>query len=137
MARTTQENVELIIEVDSGDDLTPFIAVANDMVTTLCTNSDYGTDKLELIERWLSAHFYTNYKPRAKMEKAGSVSETKQDKVDLGLNSSFYGQTAMQLDTAGNLAAHNRSTQAGNATEPAFIFLGTLTDEQERQLDLT
>ncbi len=137
MARTSQANVALIIEIDDGDDLTAFISVANEMVTELCTNSGYSDTRLELIERWLSAHFYTNYKPRAKAEKAATVSETKQDATDLGLNSSFYGQTAMRLDTAGSLASHDKAVVDGNAGTPAFIFLGTLTDEQESLLDLT
>jgi len=103
--RTTSDAVAAVIEVDVAIDLAPFILVANELVTEVCSNKNYTDSRLELIERWLSAHFYTNRDPRSVNEKAGSVGATYQSAVDLNLSTSHYGQTAMMLDTAGGLAS--------------------------------
>ena len=68
--RTTFDAVALIAEVDTdvSADLAPFIETANYLVTQLCASATklvnevetpfYDDVALELIERWLSAHFY-------------------------------------------------------------------------------
>mgnify|MGYP007061974533 CR=1 FL=1 len=122
MARTTRSNVGEIIELDASvipNDaaMLPFITVANELVTELCTGSKgptpvYSAARLELIERWLAAHFYTNRDPRAASESAG-VSVSYQSQVGLGLDTSHYGQTAMRLDTNGGLAGLNEDTKKG------------------------
>jgi len=106
--RTTSGQVAEIIEVDVTIGLTPFMSVANELVTEVCSDAGYTDERLELIERWLSAHFYTNRDPRAVSEHAGPVGATYQSAVDLNLNTSHYGQTAMLLDTAGGLAGLNK-----------------------------
>jgi len=103
--RTTSGAVEGIIEVDVTISLEPFMLVANELVTEVCSDAGYSDERLELIERWLAAHFYTNRDPRPVNERAGPVSVTYQSAVALNLNTSHYGQTAMMLDTAGGLAA--------------------------------
>ena len=133
MARTTDTAVKGIIDVTSGVDLTPFISVANELVTEVCLDSTpttYDSTRLELIERWLAAHFYTNYEPRAMSEKAGDVAERKQDKVDLGLDSSFYGQTAMRLDTNGGLSKLNEQSKKGSKRTVGLFYVGTPIDEE-------
>jgi len=135
MARTTKADVEGIIELDASvvpDDaaLLPFITVANELVTEACTGDNgpdtaYSAERLELIERWLTAHFYTNRDPRAVTEKAGSVSAAYQSRVDLGFNTSHYGQTAMRLDTNGGLAKINDDTQKGGKPRVGVTWLGT------------
>jgi hypothetical protein len=124
--RTTAILVGAIIEVDETIDLDPFIAVANELVTEICSDSGYSAERLELIERWLSAHFYTNRDPRASEEKAGPVSAVYQSKVDLNLSTSHYGQTAMTLDTKGGLAALNASIIKGRIKRALTVtWLGT------------
>lgn len=126
MARTTSAAVELIIEVDSNIALTSFIEAANVLVTQCCGDSvNYTAINLELIERWLSAHLYTVRDMRAEMEKAGSVSERKQSKVDLGFDTSHYGQMAMRLDWEGGLAALNERIKKGKRTIVGATWLGT------------
>ena len=125
MARTTATLVGGIIEVDTDITLTPFIDVANELVTECCTSGDHSTTRLELIERWLSAHFYTVRDMRAESEKAGSVSQKLQSKVDLGFDTSHYGQMAMRLDTEGNLAALNEQIKKGKRTTVGVTWLGT------------
>jgi hypothetical protein len=78
MARTTAEAVEGIIEVDSAIDLTPFITVANFMVTKHCVDTNFTAAGLEIIERYLAAWLYAIRDRRAVREEAGDVAETKQ-----------------------------------------------------------
>jgi len=124
MARTTAILVGGIIEVDSAIPLDPFIEVANVLVTQCCSTVGYTATKLELIERWLSAHFYTVRDMRAEAEKAGSVSEKKQSKVDLGFSTSHYGQQAMLIDYKGGLAALNKRAKEGSIGAIVATWLG-------------
>lgn len=122
MPRTTATAVGLIIEVDAAISLDPFIEVASALVDDACSGASYSAEKLERIERWLSAHFYTVRDPRAESEKAGAVSAKYQSKVDIGLNSSHYGQMAMRLDTNGGLAKLEKDIKEGRSSVEAGIF---------------
>lgn len=138
MPRTTFANVAAIIELDPAivsDDATllPFSTVANELVTEWCVGPlhgpiapevAYSDTRLELIERWLTAHIYTNRDPRAASEGAGSVSASYQSRVDLGFDTSHYGQTAMRLDTAGGLARLNSIMKKG-LPRVGVAWLGT------------
>lgn len=131
MARTTDELVEGIIEVDSTISLTPFIDVANALVTQCCTDldEDYEDAQLILIETWLAAHFYTVRDMRTVREKAATVSEQFQSKVDLGFSTSHYGQTAMRVDFKGGLANLDAQSKKGVGTAPKVTYLGKNRDE--------
>lgn len=116
MARTTLAQVATIIELDAGiipdeASLEPYIAVANELVTEACVTNGpttpYSDVRLELIERWLTAHMYTVRDPRVTNERAGAVGVTYQSYVGLGFDTSHYGQTAMRLDTNGGLTDIN------------------------------
>lgn len=128
MPRTTPELVGTIITVSARDDVTACIATANVIVTKVCGGSDYDSTQFELIERWLAAHFYAVWRPRTSMEQAGPVrQEFEQIKVDLGLDVTKYGQTAMRIDTDGSLAAMN-NTQKKVLSYPGgirSIWVGT------------
>ena len=130
--RTTSAAVELIIEVDASISLTSFIEVANNIVTKHCTDDDFTDADLELIERWLSAHFYTVRDMRAESEKAGPVTEKLQSKVDLGFSTSHYGQHAMLLDWSGALSALNEKIKKGTGLITAGVsWLGTEEEDVE------
>lgn len=128
--RTSIALVEGIVEVDSqivGDDgsgLSPFIDTANALVTELCLNSGYQPATLELIERWLSAHFYSIIDPQAASEGAEGVSISYQQSVSLNLNQTRWGQQAMLVDYKGNLAALQKRVTEGIAPIPGVIWLG-------------
>jgi len=62
---------------------------------------------------------------RAFQEKAGPVSETMQSRVDLGFDTSHYGQTAMRMDTDGNLAKLNEDIKKGKSPSVSVLWLGT------------
>lgn len=109
MARVTPAEVREIADIDVAvTNLNPFILVANQLVTELCTASSLDDDRLKEIERWLSAHFACIRDPQRDNEKAGSVGEKFQYKVDLGLNQTRYGQQAMLLDTSNALNNANK-----------------------------
>lgn len=138
MARTTKAQIEAIIEVDATvvpDDaaMEPFILVANELVTERCTgaagpSTPYTDARLEMIERWLAAHFYTNRDPRVTDERAGGVSATYQSSVGLGFDTSHYGQMAMRLDTNGGLAKLNEDTKKGRP-RVRVVWPGTYPDD--------
>jgi hypothetical protein len=129
--RTTSAAVAGIIEVDSTISLTPFIEIANELVTECCDGAGYTDARLELIERWLAAHFYSVRDQRASSETAGRVSESKQTKVDLGFNVTVHGQQALRLDTAGGLAALDKRTLAGRKASVGVTWLGTDYDDED------
>lgn len=120
--RTTEEAVLALI--DTEETLTPFIETASLLVDDNCTDSDYSDAKLELIERWLAAHFCAIKDTRAASEKAGSVGQSFQHKVDLNLAVTMYGQQAMLIDNAGNLAALNKQATDGVPKRAGITWLG-------------
>jgi len=77
------------------------------------SDSGHSEIRLEQIELYLSAHFAAITYTRAKMEKAGSVSETVMEKVDLNFNVTLYGQQAVILDTSGALANMQKTAEDG------------------------
>lgn len=116
MGRTTFADVKLIAKVKSTvteAKFAPFIEAANHLVNQCCLESDYSDATLELIERWLAAHFYHVFDPRRVQERADVISATFEGKTGLNLNFTRYGQQAMMLDTAGNLAALNDEITKG------------------------
>ena len=142
MARTTPENVRQIIEVKLDLDLSPFIDAASSVVTDVATGTSgpaipYAFEKLELIERWLAAHFVTNRDPRNESEKTGEASGKFRGKTEMGFTSSLYGQMAMMLDTNGGLAALNRKNlrkaTAAEGTTPSFVWGGTVLKVFDRR----
>ena len=130
MARTDATNVGKVIEVDDTIDLTVFIDSASELVTELCTGTNgpdpaYTDTRLELIERWLAAHFYAIRDTRPANEKAGSVGVAYQYKVGLNLANTMFGQQAMAMDTNGGLANLNKATEEGKLRKPGMFWLGT------------
>lgn len=124
-----------IIEVDAtivGSSPTypgmdPFIDIANEMVTECCTlqGQTYTSYRLEMIERWLTAHFYAIRDPRVEMEAAGSVRESFNRVTGLGLQGTQYGQQVLRLDTAGGLAAKDNKPQHMRDLPIGITYLGS------------
>ena len=136
MARTTVDQVEAIVDIDSGISLAPFIEIANAIVTEKCataTDADgnlvHDATRLELIERWLSAHFYHIRDNRPNIDKADVVSRAYRSKVDLGFNVTHYGQQAMLIDTSGALSRLNQQSQSGKGNTVSFSWLGKTRSE--------
>ena len=138
MARTTPDKVREIVEVDEDVGLSAFIDAANQLVTEKCTSSGYSDARLESIETWLAAHFYKVFDREESQYTLGAIGGQFFGKVDIGLRSTHYGQQALRLDTAGNLAAMDNAMDSVQADLPAaggrkggVTWLGTDPAEQE------
>ncbi len=133
MARTTADAVDDIVEVDSAIDLTPFITVANELVTECCASAvpAYTDTRLELIERYLAAHFYVIRDPRASSESAGVSKSYLNPNVGMAIHGTKEGQQALLLDTAGGLAALSKRTEAGGSKSIGVTWLGTADSDTE------
>lgn len=131
--RTTASLVRAINgEIGTDADLDPFIDVANELVTELCTASGYSDARLEKIERWLAAHFFCVDEPRNTRERVGGIAVSPQGKVDLLFDNSLYGQHAKLLDTAGNLAALEIRIKKGlRRIVPGIRWMGTVPEGTE------
>lgn len=125
--RTTELAVAGIAEVDPLISVTPFIEVASNLVDDLLTDTPpgYSATKLELIERWLSAHFYHIRDKAVASEQAGSVNQSFQFRLGLNLAVTMYGQQAMMIDTAGLLAAASKRAELGLNPTVGVVHLGT------------
>lgn len=129
--RITDTDVEALVEVDDTITLTPFIAAAEELVTELCLDSSYSTTRLAMIEAWLAAHLYLMRDQAVASEKAGNVSVNYQYKIGLNLQQTKHGQTAMLLDTAGNLAALSKRIEDGEFGTPSLTWLGEDLDDED------
>lgn len=113
--RTTAAAVDAIIDDDlSAVNLTPYIDAANELVTEICAvNTAYTADRLEKIERWLSAHFYCIFDPRTKSEGVSGISASYEGNTGMMLQATRYGQQAMLLDTYGGLSVMSKLMEEG------------------------
>lgn len=128
--RTTALAVSRLREIDEDDletALAPFIETASALVDDHCTGGDLDSTRLELIERWLAAHFYTlhNNARLSLSETVGPLTETFFGKVGFVLNLTPYGQHAMILDSTGGLAQWNAKVIKGHTDTPGITWLGT------------
>lgn len=128
--RTNATAVGKLVEVEAGIDLDPFMETANALVTEVCVPAGYDDTRLELIERWLSAHFYRIRVPTVDFEKADVVAERRAIKVGYGFDQTTYGQQALRLDTAGGLAKLEAASKEGKATRVQMLWLGTCEDHE-------
>ena len=126
--RTDAEAVRKLIDwPEDDDDFGPSIETASSIVTDICVNTTtytYTAAKLELIERWLAAHFFTVQTGQVTEEQAGPVREKFAFKIDLYLNNTKYGQMALAIDTAGNLAALQAELENGGRRRVSATYLG-------------
>lgn len=133
--RTTSDNVASIIEVDTEIGLDPFMDVANELVTEYCTGKGqgYSTQRLENIERWLSAHFYAIRDQRPAMEAVGPVRVGYQKVIGTAFDATQFGQQAMLLDTKGGLAALNNKQKLMRDLTIGITYLGKPSQDQLNQ----
>lgn len=132
--RTTTALIKGVIEVDdtTWPDLSPFIDMANELVTEVCAsekvNPDgtggpyYSDHRLELIETQLAAHFYAISDAQIDYAKVSILAVKFQVKIDLGFDQTKPGQQATRLDTRGGLAALNNKAKVALKPRRAGVF---------------
>lgn len=134
MPRTNEDLVIKVLGDDYGlrvdgstPDLSVYMDTAESMVDDLvecaaALGKTLTTSKLELIERWLSAHFYAvNDKPyQSKSTNKASASFVGQ--TGMYLESTLYGQMAVRLDPTGCLTSQGKTISG--------MWLGKTVSEQ-------
>jgi hypothetical protein len=139
--RTTADNVKAILvnhyDLSNSPDLTAFIATANvltDQVDACDTNNSLDATELELIERYLAAHFYAHSDQIAKSRTTGDASISFQGTTGKGLDSTQYGQTAMLLDETGCLTRKNTQMIEGKK-RATVTWMGKTKSAQTNYVD--
>lgn len=113
--RTTTARVQAILgkdyDVGAAIDLQQYVDSATVMVDRTVTEAEergvtLTSAEQELIERWLSAHLYClSDKTFRQRSLGGGASATYQGVTGMGLDATFYGQTAGRIDRSGALSA--------------------------------
>jgi hypothetical protein len=109
MARTTADAVKAVLlpgndyDLERAPSLTPFIDTASIFVDRIAARAvvqelTITVTELEVIERWLAAHFYAvSDRPFAFKGEDGAQANF-DGKTEKGLEATLYGQTATLLD---------------------------------------
>lgn len=108
MARTTIDEVKEILDTSLTDaQITGFISGATALVDEVLGSDTTISDDLKTeIERWLTAHMIASTREQQLQSgEAGGAKAVFQGKTGVRLESTFYGQTALMLDSTGKLAA--------------------------------
>ena len=123
-----------MVSLDSSNnpDLTPFIDTAEMIVGQVCVTDPatkvsigYADNQLELIERWLAAHFYAILDPRYQSQTFGGAGGTTQGQTAMNFAGTTYGQQAMLLDTNGGLAWLSEHRAKGKRGKVGIISLAS------------
>lgn len=125
MARTNVTTVQNLLGPNYGrlpsrvlPDLQQFIDSASaivDDVATCAIDRDMARSaaQLELIERWLAAHFYAQMDMLYQSRSTGGATASFQGQTGMSLDSTRYGQSAVNLDYSGCLSAIGKRQFAG------------------------
>ena len=101
-----------LYDISYSPALDAFVATASSVVDDVVTCAaakgiTLSTTKLELIERWLAAHFYLQADQAYQSKSTDGASATFQGQTGMGLENTNYGQQAMILDRSGCLRQMN------------------------------
>jgi hypothetical protein len=108
--RTTPAAVKAVLarDYDSVDEpsLTPYLDAASLLVGDLedAASTAPAAARLELVERWLAAHYYALSDQPYSDEWTEGAKATYQGKTGMYFEATKYGQAALGLDTTGYLA---------------------------------
>ena len=135
MSRTTEAAVKgiLLRDYDSVNlpSLTPFIDTATlivDGISTYATNNGPAVSaaQLEIVERWLSAHFFKMSDRPYKQKSTAGSSASFDGNTGMGFDATLYGQMAKRLDPTGYL----KQQDAMNSTRGSLTGAGKPPSEQ-------
>ena len=114
MPRTNSTAVKELLLSDYDTDTNPsldvFISTANVITTRVNTcatarSITLSSDELELIERWLAAHFYVMNDQTFSSKSTQGASASFHGQTGMNLDASKYGQSAKIVDYSGCLTA--------------------------------
>jgi len=114
---------------DGTASLKPFIDTATILVDRIESGDSAGvmTDAaLEMVERYLGAHFYAHADQITQTRSTGGASGQFQGRTDLGFDSTQYGQTAKRLDATGLLVLLDQPQRP----KASCAWLGKVMDDQ-------
>ena len=132
--RTTDTAVRELISTKSDLAMEPFIATGSnltDWLTSKDASGELSAATLELIERWLAAHFYEHHHSHWQEKETGDARAVFQGKTGFMLLSSRWGQTACLLDVTGRLAQRSKEAQDGRRRTVGLTWLGTAKDSPD------
>lgn len=135
MPRTTQPAVVDILgqhyDTIRQPSLQAFILTASNLVSKIeaaDSDNELDAETLELIERWLAAHFYAHSDQMLTSKSTEGASGSFQGRTDMFFSSTFYGQNAMLLDSTNYLANREGEAKSGDRPRPKLYWAGTETD---------
>ena len=116
-------DVRLIFDTDLTDpELVAFIASAGVLVgPDGCDLLGKGVTAatIDEVQKWLAAAFATANDPRVESHRTSGHTVDFESKIDLGLNSSRFGQIAMRLDPTGCLSQKDKAGRIPFLARPA------------------
>jgi hypothetical protein len=129
--RTTERAVKLVLgsNYDGSSGLQPFIDTATILVDRIAIKDAAGemtAAALEMVERYLAAHFYAHADQITASRSTGGASGQFQGRTDMGFDATLYGQTAKRLDATGLLVQLDMP-QRPKAT---CAWMGKVRDDQ-------
>src|SRR5262249_26877290 len=130
LTTTTAVSTLLGVNYDGSTDLQQYIDTADIVVQRMITCASqkgftHTPQELEMIERWLSAHFYCKMDPLYNSNSTEGASGAYQRKSGgEGFESTDYGEAAVRLDDSGCLNA------MGKRTTVSAFWLGKPVSEQ-------
>ena len=112
--RATELEVQVIMDTTlTTEEIKPFLIAANVFVTQSLDGVSLSNDTLKQLEIWLAAHFISVGKERvAKEAGAGGAYIKYAGEWGIGLNSTPYGQVALNLDTSKTLQELQKAKSA-------------------------
>jgi hypothetical protein len=123
--RTTTLKVQEILGDNwAGSNVQPYIDIASsivDQANTLAFSAkgfSLTPTQLELMERWLAAHFYCTMDPIFMQKATDGASGSFQRKVGDGFDATDYGKAACNVDTSGVLTAIGKRQFASGFGDP-------------------
>lgn len=128
--RTNDSEVRAVIQMRATVSTTPFITAASALVDWIetCDDADANvltSSQLLTLETFLAAHFVAVRDEQWSSTSNAGRSGSRQGQTQLHFNSTFWGQTALQLDVSGCLAKRQAEILAGGRAKATFLWLGT------------
>lgn len=118
MARTNDALVKEVIDVDDTIWSSQFVSIASDMVADRLEGKGISEAILTHIETYLAAHFYALRDPQYESKRTDRAQAKFQGRTGMGLDGTWWGRAAKDLDPTGSLDKH----------ELSIHFLGTEED---------